>query len=161
MFNGCLDDRLGFNDRSLDNNRRLENRHFLRGVLVGFDGLFDRCFLCDGFLRDRLLRRLFVSRFVVGLLCRSLFCRSLLGGGLLFGLGLFGLFVTNETVTLGATTYTVGLCLDDRRRVALHVDTHYETEIDGLFVCEAELFGELVDAHVLWQVDFSLSIPIR
>ena len=41
--------------------------------------------------------------------------------------------------------------------MTLDVDTHRETQVDGLFVREAELFGELVDAHVLWQLDFSLS----
>jgi hypothetical protein len=71
------------------------------------------------------------------------------------------LLVTNETIAFGATSNTVGLRLDDRRRVALHVDTHDETEVDGLFVGEAELFGELMDAHVLWQLDFSLSGPVR
>jgi len=71
-----------------------------------------------------------------------------------------GLFVADKTVAFRATSHTVGLRLDDRRRMALHIDAHDEAEVDGLFVGEAELFGELVDTHVLWQLDFSLSKPV-
>ena len=161
-----LDDGRGLDDGSLDRsgsfgNRRFDNGRFSDHVLVDVDALLGNGFLCDGLFCDCLLGGLVVTGVVVGLFCSCLLCRGLLRDGLLFGLRLFGLFVTDETVALGTTTYTVGLCLDDRRRMALHIDTHDETEIDGLFVCEAELFGELVDAHVLWQVDFSLSLPIR
>ena len=67
----------------------------------------------------------------------------------------------DKAVALGAVAHTVGLLLDDRRRVALYVDAHRHAEVDGLFVGEAQLFGELVDAHVLCQVDFSLSSSAR
>jgi hypothetical protein len=36
--------------------------------------------------------------------------------------------------------------------VALDVDAHGKAQIDGLFVGETQLFGELMDAHILRQV---------
>jgi hypothetical protein len=140
----------------LDGRSRLDHC----GCLDDFDGRVDDFFLCDGLLRDRLLRDgLLRGLRVVG----DFFLRDgLLGDGLLrgcrlFGLRLFGLFVADQTVALGTTSNAVGLRLDDGRGVALDVDAHRQTQVDGLFVGEAELFGELVDAHVLCQVDFSLS----
>jgi hypothetical protein len=41
--------------------------------------------------------------------------------------------------------------------MTLDVDAHRQAQIDGLFVGEAQLFGELMDAHVLRQVKISLS----
>lgn len=91
--------------------------------------------------RDR-LRRFGSGRFGGGL------GRGLLAPG---RLGLFGLLVAHETVALGAATHPVGLRFDERRRVALHIDTHVDAEVHHLLVCHSELFGELVHAHVLGQ----------
>ena len=55
---------------------------------------------------------------------RGLGRRGLLGRRLLGRLGLLGLLGPSQTVTFGATTETIGLCLDERGGVALHPDAH-------------------------------------
>ncbi len=75
--------------------------------------------------------------------------RSLLGRSLLRRLGLFGLLGPRQTVALGATTEPVGLCFDDRRRLALGLDAHRVAQGQQLRVGHPELFGELVHADLL------------
>jgi hypothetical protein len=69
---------------------------------------------------------------------------SLLRRSLLHRLGLFGLLGARQTVTLCATTETIGLRLDERRGVTLHPDTHRVAERHHLCVRHSELFRELV-----------------
>jgi len=73
---------------------------------------------------------------------------------LLGRLDLFRLFRTRQALTFGATTETIGLCLDQRGGVTLHPDTHYLGEGHHLLIRHSKLFRELVYAHVLCQNPF-------
>jgi hypothetical protein len=85
--------------------------------------------------------------------------RRLLGGGLAPRLRVIGLLGARQAVALGATAKTVGLRLDQRGRVTLHPHAHPLGKLHHLRVRHPELFGELVDPHVLRQNPISLSLP--
>jgi hypothetical protein len=115
--------------------------------LVGSDNLRFGGSLLGGGLLDRRRRGVVSGRSVGG------------GGGsllrrLLDRLDFLWLLGTGKTVTFGATTKTIGLCLDQRGGVTLHPDAHYLGECHHLLVRHSELFRELVYAHVLCQNPF-------
>ncbi|MFT7647564.1 MAG: hypothetical protein ACI8Y4_002314 [Candidatus Poriferisodalaceae bacterium] len=64
--------------------------------------------------------------------------RLLLGGRLLlrWSCRLFGLFVTNEPLALGLAAHTIGLWLNNTRRVALDANTQRVANVEGLLVGE-------------------------
>ncbi|MEY2775118.1 MAG: hypothetical protein RL218_343 [Actinomycetota bacterium] len=117
---------------------------------------------------------------VVGRLLRGLLRRSALGRSLLhrlwfiaFGFGLLGgllcrllhwlcffrLLLANQSIAFGTCTNSVGLLLDDRRGKSLDADRQLRTQIKGLLIRHAELFGELVDTQqFLRQV---VTLPTR
>lgn len=94
------------------------------------------------------LRVLSASGAFVGLVGRLL-------GGLLGRSRLFGLLISDQTLTLGLAADAVGLRLFDARRVGLDPDAEVESQVEGLFVGETELFGELVDADLCCQSGFA------
>jgi len=73
---------------------------------------------------------------------------------LLGRLDLFRLFRTRQALTFGATTETIGLCLDQRGGVTLHPNTHHIAQRHHLRIRHSELLCELVYAHVLCQNPF-------
>jgi hypothetical protein len=75
-------------------------------------------------------------------------CRR--AGGRRLG-NLFGLGGTNEALALGLPAYAVSLSVFDRGGVALYANAEFDAEVQCLFVRQAELACELVDADLLRQ----------
>jgi len=67
-------------------------------------------------------------------------------GGLLGLCWFFGLLVADQPFSLGLAPDAVGLLLDHAGRMAFDVDAQRQGEVEALFVGEAELFGEFIDA---------------
>lgn len=67
--------------------------------------------------------------------------------------------LTDEAVAFSATANPICLRLLDARGVALHSDAECYREVEGLFVGEAELFGELMDPDLACHVLVSAFHP--
>ncbi len=75
------------------------------------------------------------------------------GGSLLRGFGgllgfrwFFGLLFADQPFPFRLAADAVGLLLDHAGRMALDIDAQRQGEVKALFVGEAELFGEFIDA---------------
>ena len=137
---GCDSDDWCGSGRRRGNGRRGDDRCGRDNMLGGGDRF------C-GHLRHR-------CRFRIGLCRRG----CLLRRRLLDRLGLFGLFGPRQAVANRATFEAIGLCLNQRRGMALHSYAHGLAQAHHLSIRHSELLRELVYAHVLRQNPFNLSL---
>jgi hypothetical protein len=69
--------------------------------------------------------------------------------------------VSLQTLALGLSPDAVGLCVLDRRRMALDADPELDAQVERFLVREPQLTGKLVDADLLGQLWASVLSELR